>query len=42
MNHQELQKSKVYITRRIVEYIPNSVGSKTILEKPTGNIGALS
>ncbi|BFO67324.1 hypothetical protein KCF3NO3_33070 [Chryseobacterium sp. KCF3-3] len=42
MNHKELEKSKVYITNQIVEYIPNSVGSKTILEKVTGNISALS
>ncbi|MGH1517072.1 cupin domain-containing protein [Chryseobacterium sp. JK1] len=42
MNHKELEKSKVYITTQIVEYIPNSVVSKTILEKLTGNISALS
>lgn len=42
MNDKEIKKSKVYITSQIVEYIPNSVVSKTILEKPTGNIIALS
>jgi hypothetical protein len=42
MNHQELEKSKVYITSQIVEYISNSVVSKTILEKLTGNISVLS
>lgn len=42
MNHKELEKSKVYITRQIVEYIPNSIVSKTIMEKLTGNISALS
>ncbi|WP_106915338.1 cupin domain-containing protein [Chryseobacterium aurantiacum] len=42
MNHKELEKSKVYITSHIVEYISNSVVSRTILEKLTGNISALS
>jgi len=42
MNDKELEKSKVYITSQIVDYIPNSVASKTILEKPNGNIIALS
>lgn len=42
MNHKEPEKSKVYITSQIVEYIPNYFISKTILEKLTGNISALS
>ncbi|WP_336958984.1 cupin domain-containing protein [Chryseobacterium contaminans] len=42
MNHKELEKSKVYITCHIVDYIPNSVVSKTVLEKLTGTISALS
>lgn len=42
MNHKELEKSKVYITSQIVEYIPNSVVSKTILETLSGSISALS
>ncbi|MDR6919791.1 MULTISPECIES: cupin domain-containing protein [Chryseobacterium] len=42
MNHKELEKSKVYITRQIVGYISNSVVSRTLLEKITGNICALS
>lgn len=42
MNHRELEKSKVYITSQIVDYIPNSVVSKNILEKLTGNISVLS
>ncbi|WP_347217333.1 cupin [Chryseobacterium sp.] len=41
-NHRELEKSKVYITSQIVDYIPNSVVSKNILEKLTGNISILS
>jgi hypothetical protein len=31
MNHKELEKSKVYVISRIVEYISNSVVSRTIL-----------
>ncbi len=42
MNHQELEKSKVYITSNIVEYISNSIVSKTIIKKLTGNISAIS
>ncbi|UCA61149.1 cupin domain-containing protein [Chryseobacterium rhizoplanae] len=42
MNHQEFEKSKVYITSQIVECISNSVFNRTILEKPMGNINALS
>ena len=42
MNHKELEKSKVYITSHIVEYLSNSVVTRTILEKLTGTISALS
>ncbi|MGE8431199.1 cupin domain-containing protein [Chryseobacterium joostei] len=42
MNHKELEKSKVYITSHIVEYLANSVVTRTILEKLTGTISALS
>lgn len=42
MNHKELEKSKVYTTTQIVEYISNSVVSRTIIEKLTGTISALS
>lgn len=42
MNLQELDKSKVYHIHQIIEYITNSVISRTILEKPTGNISVLS
>jgi quercetin dioxygenase-like cupin family protein len=34
----ELEKSKVHIIVEIIEYIPNSVVSKTIIKKTTGNI----
>jgi quercetin dioxygenase-like cupin family protein len=35
---QELIKSKAHIIVEIIEYIPNSVVSKTIIKKTTGNV----
>ncbi len=34
----ELQKSKAHIIVKIIEYVPNSVLSKTIIRKTTGNV----
>jgi len=42
MENIEFEKSKVHITVEIIEYIPNSVVSKTILKKSTGNISVMS
>lgn len=42
MDRTELEKSKAHITVEIIEYIPNSVVSKTILKKSTGNISVMS
>lgn len=42
MNNKELERSKTFITVEIIEYIPNSVVSKTILKKSTGNISVMS
>lgn len=42
MNNKDLEKSTAYITVEIIEYIPNSVVSKTILKKSTGNISVMS
>lgn len=42
MEKKELDKAKAYITVEIIEYIPNSVVSKTILKKSTGNISVMS
>ncbi|WP_129022185.1 cupin domain-containing protein [Edaphocola flava] len=42
MDTNELEKSKTHITVEIIEYIPNSVVSKTILKKTTGNIVLMS
>lgn len=38
----ELEKSTAHITVEIIEYIPNSVVTKTILKKSTGNVSAMS
>jgi len=39
---KELEKSKAHIIVEIIEYIPNSVVSKTIIKKTTGNVTVLS
>ena len=38
MNNIELEKSISHILIEIIEYIPNSVVTKTIIRKTTGNI----
>ncbi len=38
----ELEKSKSHIIVEIIEYVANSVVSKTILKKSTGNISVMS
>ena len=42
MDLSEIEKSKVHITVEIIEYLPSSVVSKTILKKSTGNISVMS
>jgi quercetin dioxygenase-like cupin family protein len=42
MEPSELQKSKVFVTVEILEYVPNSVVIKTIVKKTTGNVSAVS
>jgi len=39
---KEIEKSKALIIVEIIEYIPNSVVSKTIIKKSTGNISIMS
>ncbi len=39
---KELEKSKIHILIEIIEYIPNSVVSKTIIRKTTGNISVVA
>jgi len=38
----EIDKAKSYIVVEIIEYVPNSVVSKTIIRKSTGNISIMS
>jgi len=42
MDTSEIEKAKIHITVSIVEYLPNSVVSRTILKKSTGNVTVLS
>ena len=42
MDNIEIEKAKVHITVEIIEYIPHSVLSKTIIKKSTGNISVIS
>jgi len=42
MSIVEIEKAKALIIVEIIEYIPNSVVSKTIIKKTTGNISAVS
>jgi quercetin dioxygenase-like cupin family protein len=42
MDSVEVEKSKVYITVEIIEYVPNAVVIKTILKKSTGNVSVMS
>ncbi|MEO5943275.1 MAG: cupin domain-containing protein [Ferruginibacter sp.] len=37
-NSAELEKGKIHIVVEIIEYLPNSVVSKTIIKKTSGNI----
>jgi quercetin dioxygenase-like cupin family protein len=42
MQTKEIAKSKSHILIEIIEYVPNSVVSKTIIKKTTGNISVLA
>jgi quercetin dioxygenase-like cupin family protein len=42
MSTKELEKSKAHITVEIIEYVQNSVVSKTILKKSSGNVTVVS
>ena len=42
MDTTEVEKAKAMIVVEIIEYIPKSVGRKTIIKKTTGNICAVS
>jgi len=42
MENVEIEKSKAIITVEIIEYEPHSVVSKTIINKTTGSVSAMS
>jgi len=42
MQSTEIEKSKTHILIEIIEYVPNSVVSKTIIRKTTGNISIVA
>jgi quercetin dioxygenase-like cupin family protein len=42
MNSHELEKSKAHLLIEIIDYIPNSIVSKTILRKITGNVSVVA
>ena len=39
---KEIEKSKSHILIEIIEYVPNSIVSKTIIRKTTGNISIVA
>jgi len=42
MDQGEIEKSKTHILIEIIDYVPNSVVSKTIIRKTSGNISVLA
>jgi len=42
MRNAEIEKSKSHILIEIIEYVPNSVVTKTIIRKTTGNISVVA
>lgn len=40
--HDEIEKSRVHIIVKIIEYMPNAIVTKTIIKKSTGNITVMS
>jgi len=42
MDNTEVEKAKAHIVVEIIEYAPNSVVRKSILEKTTGNVSIVS
>jgi len=42
MQMQEIEKSKIHILIEIIEYVANSVVTKTIIQKNTGNISVVA
>lgn len=42
MEHDEIEKANAFIMVEIIEYMPHTVISKTILKKSTGNISLMA
>lgn len=42
MIDNEIQKSKTHILIEIIEYLPNSIVTKTIIRKTTGNVSVVA
>ncbi|QOW11811.1 cupin [Kaistella flava (ex Peng et al. 2021)] len=42
MENTEVEKSKSFIILEIIEYVPNSVVTKTIIKKTSGNVTIVS
>jgi len=42
MQNSELEKSTAHILIEIIEYVPNSVVTKTIIRKTTGNVSVVA
>jgi quercetin dioxygenase-like cupin family protein len=42
MHPSEIEKSKMHILIEIIEYVPNSVVTKTIIRKTTGNVSVVA
>lgn len=42
MQTKEIENSKIHILIEIIEYVPNSVVSKTIIRKTTGNVSVVA
>ncbi len=42
MHANEIEKSKSHILIEIIEYVPNSIVSKTIIRRTTGNISVVA
>jgi len=42
MQTTEIEKSKTHILIEIIEYVPNSIVTKTIIRKITGNINVIA
>jgi quercetin dioxygenase-like cupin family protein len=42
MNNIEFEKGKAFIIIELIDYVPNSISRKVIIEKTTGNVAVVS